>query len=71
MPTASAVSTFAELWSTMTVEERRSVATGMLEEVRINRDKTVVLVPRWSASTTVTYSGRGQVPALQVGAPTR
>ncbi len=37
----------------------------MLEQVRVNRDKTVVLVPRWSASTTVTYSGRGQVPALQ------
>ncbi len=37
----------------------------MLEQVRVNRDKTVVLVPRWSASTTVTYSGREQVPALQ------
>ena len=49
----------------MTVEERRSVATAMLEQVRINSDKTVVLVPRWSASTTVTFTNRGQAPALQ------
>ncbi len=53
----------------MTVEERRSVATEMLEQVRIQRDKTVVLVPRWADTvTTVTFTNRAQVPILQ-GAP--
>ncbi len=49
----------------MTVEERRSVATAMLEQVRINRDKTVALVPRWGSVTTMTFTERGQVPSLQ------
>ncbi len=56
---------FAELWPTLSVEARRDVASALLRSVHVNRDKTVVLVPRWSASTTVTYSRRGQVPALQ------
>ncbi len=68
-PSAADVSSFADLWSTTSVEDRRSVVTAMLEQVRVNRDKTVVLVPRWSPSTTVTYSGRTQVPALQPAPP--
>ncbi len=48
----------------MSVEERRAVATAMLEQVRVQCDKTVVLVPRWSPATTVTFTGRAQVPAL-------
>ncbi len=44
VPPAAAVSTFAELWSTLSVEERRSVTTALLEQVRVNQDKIVVLV---------------------------
>ncbi len=65
-PPRTAVITWAELWSTMSVEERRSAATALLEQVRIQRDKTVVLVPRWAGTpTTVAFKHRGQVPSLQ------
>ena len=63
-PPPIAVIKWAELWSTMSVEERRSGASAMLEQVRVQRDKTVVLVPRWGVTTTVTFTSRAQVPAL-------
>ncbi len=64
-PTAATISRFADLWPTLSVEARRDVASALLRSVHVNRDKTVVLVPRWGASTTVTYTRRGQVPSLQ------
>ncbi len=42
------------------------MATRMLEQVRINRDRTVVLVPRrGEAVTTITFTNRAQTPILQ------
>ncbi len=63
-PTAPVVQSFAETRPTLSVDVRRDVDGALFTSVRVGQDKTVQILPRWSAPVTITFSERGSVPHL-------
>ncbi len=63
-PTSAAVKSFADAWPALSVDARRDVTRTLLSAVRINQDKTVELIPRWSEPVTITFTQRGRAPQV-------
>jgi hypothetical protein len=63
-PSAPTVDSFVELWPTLTARARHDVAEALVREVRVQCDKSVVIVPRWGEPVTVTFTRRNTVPVL-------
>jgi len=62
-PAAPVVRSFADMWSTLSVEVRRDGAGALLTRVRVCQDKTVEIQPRWGEPVLITFTQARQLAA--------